>query len=332
MNSTSEYAINVAIVTNSVSILVCLLAAILVFGLQLHKKLVYRLALYQAFAALAFSLAQMLQIIMVNYQSNPEIYDSICIAIAFFVMYCQWMKLLFTMWVTFHLFCFAVLHKNLKKLEVLYIMTSLLIPTMVASIPLITHSYGYSLVGGCYIPVYDNNGTLCVAVIETVVLWDGPSMVVLLAASTAMFIMVMKLAHRVCWRLGYEPITDGDQYCNALKQLLPLAAFPIMFFIFFIPVFVYDIYYSFITPTPNDGLVISTYAFVMLWSMTCGLTLIVHIFVVQLPVWCRRRHNVGEIINYNNDPTVTLGTVSCTNSATRFSLPTVSVVSNDCKS
>ena len=119
---------------------------------------------------------------------------------------------------------------------------------------------------------------------------------------------------------------------TSIVQLLPLAAFPIMFFIFFIPVFVYDIYYSFITPTPNDGLVISTYAFVMLWSMTCGLTLIVHIFVVQLPVWCRRRHNVREIINYNNDPTVTLGTVSCTNSATRFSLPTVSVVSNDCKS
>ena len=126
MNSTSEYAINVAIVTNSVSILVCLLAAILVFGLQLHKKLVYRLALYQAFAALAFSLAQMLQIIMVNYQSNPEMYGSISITIAFSVMYCQWMKLLFTMWMTFHLFCFAVLHKNLKKLEVLYIMTSLL--------------------------------------------------------------------------------------------------------------------------------------------------------------------------------------------------------------
>ena len=90
MNSTSYKR------DNCVSILVCLLAAILVLGLQLHKNLVYRLALYQAFAALAFSLTQMLQIIMVDYKSNPEIYGSICIAIVFFVLYCLWMKLLFT--------------------------------------------------------------------------------------------------------------------------------------------------------------------------------------------------------------------------------------------
>ena len=330
MNSTSEYAINVAIVTNSVSILVCLLAAILVFVLKLHKKLVYRLALYQVIAALVFSVAQMLQIIMVNYQSNPEVYGSICIAIAFFVMYCQWMKLLFTVWVTFHLFCFALLHKNLKKLEVLYVVTSLLVPAVVASVPLVTHSYGYSLIGGCYIPVYDNNSSLLVAVIETVVLWDGPSVVVLFVTSTAMFVMVIKMAHRVCWRLKYESITDGDQYWNALKQLLPLAAFPILFFVFIIPVFVYDIYYSFITSTPNNGLVISAYTFVVLWSVASGLTLIVHIFVLQLPVWCRHRHNVvKQISSYEYlsiDRTVTASRVS--SDATRFSLPTVSVVSN----
>ena len=337
MNSTSdsEYAINVAIVTNSVSILVCLLAALLVFGLKLHKKLVYRLALYQVLAALVFSVAQMLQIIMVDYRSNPEIYGSICIAIAFFVMYCQWMKLVSTMWVTFHLFCFAVLHKNLKKLEVLYIVTSLLVPAVVASVPLVTHSYGYSLVGGCYVPVYANNNTLLVAEIETVALWDGPAIVVLFAASTAMFVMMIKLAHRVCWRFKNEPTSDVDQNWNALKQLLPLAVFPIMFFVFIIPVFVYDIYYSFITPMPNNGLVISAYTFVILWSMVSGLTLLVHIFVIRLPVWCRHRHNVvKQVSSYREnglsiDRTVELESVSRVNSATSFSLPTVSVVSND---
>ena len=54
--------------------------------------------------------------------------------------------------VTFHLFCFAVLHKNPKKLEVLYVVTSLLIPAGIASVPLITQSYGANPSGTlCYI-------------------------------------------------------------------------------------------------------------------------------------------------------------------------------------
>ena len=58
---------------------------------------------------------------------DPKLYDRACIALGWFSMYSQWMKLLFTVWVTFHLFCFGVLHKNLKKFEVLYVVTSLIL-------------------------------------------------------------------------------------------------------------------------------------------------------------------------------------------------------------
>ena len=222
-----------------------------------------------------------MQVVFINYDESPNMYGRVCTAIGFLWLYSQWTKLLFTMWVTFHLFCFAVLHKNLKKLEVLYVVTSLLVPVVVVAVPLITHTYGLSPGGNaCYI--YANTS---VAFIERLALWDGPAMLILIAASTAMVVMVTKLTSQVCRRSKYEPIIDGDQFTKALKQLLPLAAFPMLFFIFEIPVFILHIYtiqYS----APNEGIVISADICGSLWSMASGATVIIHISVVRI---CGRR-------------------------------------------
>ena len=108
----------------------------------------------------------------------------------------------------------------------------------IAVVPLITKAYGRSPDGiYCYIYVRNN-----VASIERFALWDGPSMTILLAVSTAMVVMGIKLASKVCSRSKYEPITDGDQYYKALQELLPLAAFPVLFFILQIPALIYHIY------------------------------------------------------------------------------------------
>ena len=138
--------------TNGVSVLVCLLAAILVHRLKLYTKLVYRLALYQVLSALGMSSVSIMEVMFINYDDSPNIYGRICKAIGFLLVYTEWIKLLFTMWVTFHLFCFAVLYKNLKKLEVLYVVTSLLVPAVIAIVPLVTQAYGISSDGDiCYI-------------------------------------------------------------------------------------------------------------------------------------------------------------------------------------
>eukprot|EP00731_Ephydatia_muelleri_P032672 Em0024g216a len=111
MNSTTDFVINV------VSIPVCLTAATLVFGFKLHKVVVYRLALYQVLPALAFATVELLQVLMINYQDNQDAYGRVCIAIGWFGLYFILVNLLFNMWVTGHLFSFAVLHKNPTKLE-----------------------------------------------------------------------------------------------------------------------------------------------------------------------------------------------------------------------
>ncbi|KAL5509160.1 hypothetical protein EMCRGX_G004472 [Ephydatia muelleri] len=177
----------VVAVANGVSVLVCLLAAILLCCLKLYKKIVYRLALYQILSALAMaSVGAAMGVVSIN---SSIIHGRVCTAIGFLGVYTEWTKLLFTMWVTFHLFCFAVLHKNLKKLEVLYVVTSLLVPALIAIVPLVTKAYGLNSDGdACYI--YANRSY---ALVERLALWDGPAMLMLIAASTAMVVMVTKL-------------------------------------------------------------------------------------------------------------------------------------------
>ena len=98
---------------NSVSAFVCLTAAVLVFTLKLHAKVVYRMALYQVLASLAFATAEASQIVFSHSKKGTR--DSLCAAIGGLVVYTQSTKLLFTMWVTLHLFCLAVFYKKTTR-------------------------------------------------------------------------------------------------------------------------------------------------------------------------------------------------------------------------
>ena len=304
-------------VANGFSVLVCLLAAILVLRLKLYKKLVYRLALYQVLSALALALVEALQVLLINYDKSPQIYGRICTALGLLLVYTEWMKLLFTMWVTFHLFCLAALHKNFKKLEVLYVMSSILVPVLIAIIPLLTKSYGLNA-DGDVCNIYTNTTR---AFIERLALWDGPAMLLLIAASTAMVVMVIKLASQMRRRSKYEPITEGDQYWKAVKQLLPLATFPILFFIFEIPVLLFHVYTT-QHSTPNEGILISGVICFALWSTSSGATVIIHIFVAQM---CGRKRKPILVNVSVSHPFFTQHLTIGSRNTTHFSLPPPSV-------
>ena len=191
---------------------------------------------------------------------------------------------------------------------------------MLAAVPLTTKTYGSSPGHlNCYI--YANND---VALIERFALWDGPAtcMFILLAASIAMVVMVIKMTGTVCLRLKYEPITDGDQFWKALKQLLPLAAFPILFFIFEIPVLILHIYVAKMS-TPNDAVNVSGFVFFSMWGVASGATLTIHITVAQIRN--RKRKHENPIMQENASINTKLITTPSVNSATRFSLPPISV-------
>ena len=319
VNSSATNILNHAIfaVANGVSVVVCLLAVILVLRLNLYKTIVYRLALYQVLSALVLASVVVMEVVFINYDESPIIYGRVCTAIGLLLTYTEWTKLLFTMWVTFHLFCFAVLHKNLKKLEVLYVVTSLLVPALIAIVPLVTHAYGLNSDGVvCYI--YANTS---VAFIERLALWDGPAMLMLIAASTAMVVMVIKLASQVFRRSKYEPITDGDQFWKAVKQLLPLATFPILFLIFEIPILIFHINTT-QHSTPNEGMLISGPGVTSsLWSMASGATVIIHISVARI---CGRKRKPIKP-NVSDSHLLFTQHLATGSHATRFPLPPASV-------
>ena len=323
-NATNILNHTIFAVANGVSVVVCLLAAILVLRLNLYKTIVYRLALYQVLSALAMASVGAMQVVFINYDDAPNIYGRVCTALGLLQVYTEWTKLFFTVSVAFHLFCFAVLHKNLKKLEVMYVVTSLLIPALIAIVPLVTHAYGLSPGGNkCYI--YANTS---VAFIERLALWDGPAMLMLIAVSAAMVVMVIKLASQVYRRSKYESITDRDQFWKALKQLLPLAAFPLLFFIFEIPVLILHITATqHSTPGPGEGILISADVSFALWSTASGAAVIIHISVFTK---CGRKRKPIQPVNVSSTNSLfrqhaaKMATAN-TCSATRFSLPHASV-------
>ena len=275
---------------------VCLLAIYLVFRFELHKRIVYRLALYQVLASMFFATAEVLEVIFVKDQSNTtgidilrtDGYGRACIAVGWFVVYTQWMKLLFTMCVTVHLFCFAVFYKNLKNLEVPYVVTSLTLPAAIACVPLIRNAYALSPSRKCYI---DHT-----ALAERFALFNAPAMLSLLVLSVAMVIMVVKLTRRLRLVLSrYENLAGagGGQHQKALKQLLPLSAFPILFFIFMLPVVSLDIYDAKNSVTsPRKDVSIINAVCTSMWSFTSGMTLIIHMACVRCTETKRRRKDI----------------------------------------
>ena len=169
--------------TNGASIPVCMVAAIMVFAYKLHRKTVYRLALYQVLTAEAMAGIHVIQVVIIDYYVAPSLYEDVCKAFAYLTLFVEWAKLLLSTWVTLHLFVFAVFHKNLRRCEAVYVVTSLAIPALIASLPFATSSYG--LAGSwCWIKSRTDvsNGSACyeervlVGTIEQFALWYGPSL------------------------------------------------------------------------------------------------------------------------------------------------------------
>ncbi|KAL5503121.1 hypothetical protein EMCRGX_G010027 [Ephydatia muelleri] len=122
-NVTLKPAVLVMSGTGGAAALTCLLAVILVAARKLYVLFAYRLALYHVITGLLSGMACVLEAVSILYYDRPDSDDppSACIAIAFTIQYCVWMKLCFTFWVTFHLFSYAVCYRNLKRLELFWV-------------------------------------------------------------------------------------------------------------------------------------------------------------------------------------------------------------------
>ena len=275
-------------------VLICSLAIILSFALRLHKLLTYRLAIYQVSSSLAYGTLSILSV--VRYFMGND--DSLCLASAYLVTYTFMVKYLFTIIITIHLFFFAVCYINFKRLEVCYLVISLVVPAALAAIPFATNTYGSQSSGSpwCWIQQTDDcpPQILTSGVVEIYVLLYGPIFISLLVAFLLISIMLGVLAYRICVVPGV-----ATKNKTVIKQMLPLTAYPIIFYALMLISMVTYIYDAAgLSIAMNRALLyVDRFAYGgFIWAS--GLTLLLHISVM---LWSKRKYRGYKIIS--NYPT-----------------------------
>ena len=204
----------------------------------------------------------------------------------------SFIKLMFTVciWISIHLFALAVFHKNLQRLERLYVVSSLLIPLAVTIVLLsvnLTHCHG--------------NSTYQMEEIIFVIIYG-----VLVYVSSLMGAMGIILCHRACRRRNAVLSEYDKQHKKALCEMLPLLLYPIFFLLFAMPIgqaAVIDIIPEYLTHlSDNTTIAMTEYSltaplfFELLapfWSFTTSLLLISHLCVVR----CISKKKVSQLKN-----------------------------------
>ena len=271
------------------SILCCTLALATVTIKRLYNKVIYRLAMYKVAVALFESFFMALNFTLIDYDEEEVYYQVSCKVIAFFGQFLILMNLFCISWLTFHLFAFVVFFKDLKRLEWLYISSSVLIPLLVACIPFITDSYGV-VEAWCYITSLkreDNCTTrpYVVGITEQFTLYYGPAAFLFIIIMVAIAVMTLTMACRI-WThinfMGRKPqrvqlLKDSNQHAKALKHIFPLVAYPIIHFLLFLIAFSSRIYTA--KGLSAFGFVVAHATAQSVWGLFEGLCLIVHVVV-----------------------------------------------------
>ena len=227
--------------TSAVSLIMCLVAVSLVLWLKVYNIFTYRLALYQVLSSFSLTLALVLSLMLIDYDEESLYYKVACKTDAFLLQYTATVKLLFTICLNFHIFSLAVCLKNFRKLELCYIFFSCFTPLMTSWIPFIGDFYG--LAGAwCWIKTWKHN---CAShhytqgILEQFLLWYGPLFLSLTASVISVFVVILVLLHQ---SYGYcrKSVPEREQLLekeerkkmrNALRDLLPLLAYPLLFYV-----------------------------------------------------------------------------------------------------
>lgn len=269
------------------AVLICLVGLIMACLLRLYKKYVYRLAMYQVTTALFFGLARAMQLPMLAVNDVPELSHKLCEGIAYVVICTSWIKLVFTMWVTIHLFAYAVFLKNYTKLEIPLIVIGLLAGPLIAAVPLFTHAYG---VAGpwCWIVSHRNpcaTSKFLEGEVEQFAVWYGPALLILLINSILVFITISVFAYRICC-LNYNPVHLQERmplimtHKKTFVMLMPLLAYPIIFCIVIV-VPLTNRFYEMIAHGPNFSLFVASAVLIPGAGCAAGIAFISHIVVVE---------------------------------------------------
>lgn len=155
---------------------VCLFTFIVITCTMEWRNFLHRLILYLTVASLVYLVAYVAQVaVLLRDAVSPSTLHYVCTTVAFFDQWGAWLQLLFTAWITLYLSCKywnpqMKMHQGVQ--EVSCMVLALVLPTGVALIPAVTHVYGMSRDGWCWLKDRDTECNINnKGVIEKWALW-----------------------------------------------------------------------------------------------------------------------------------------------------------------
>ena len=229
---TYPYVIVAAVSAGSamVSALCCIFVIGLIFLLKKHYFFIQRIILYHCLAALFRSLSTILRLHRLGYQVESTALDTLCLISAFTGLVTQWVIIMNFFVITFILLMTAVFHKNVARLEGLYVVLIFIFPLTLNWIPFINNTYG-RFGAWCWIRTinYDDCSEHHFGMILRIILWNVPfTSTIILLIPTYLFIIAY-VARQRCSKHGknmYDPEMDR------LKKHLNEEVWPLLFFPF----------------------------------------------------------------------------------------------------
>ena len=323
--------------TGMLSLIMCLIAVSLVFCMRLYKNFTYRLAMYQVLSSLCLSAVEASYLTLLNY--NGGIYYQIaCKTTAFLVEYFLWIKLLFTICLIFHLFCLAVCLKNFRRLEIGYVLFSILFPLLYTWIPFIHNSFGVAP-AWCWIKSWKGDCATqkyIEGIIEQFVLWYGPLFISLTLSVVAVLIIVIVLAQRVCAQKNEYLIENHERNQNkkAIKELLPLLAYPVIFYLLALFPLINRVYSASATSfNASFGWALGHSLCKASWGFFSSWALIIHILMMRKlkkkHVQMKEHLSCTKAVADKGAVIYTAYTEGTTNASTKYSIPPESDIDNN---
>ena len=223
------------------------LVILMIVCFKAYKKFVQRLHLYLAIAAIFNCIAFTLNSLPVENKGGYMFVtnEKFCQASGFLDQYTTWVILLLVCWITLQIFLLGVFKRNYKsrKYELVGVVTTLVAPLIVSSIPFIDFGNGsmYGLAGAwCWIKTTNADcNKLTEGIIEQFVLWYGTVMVFVTLNLLAMLAVITVLYRGTKQERGHLQ----HQYGEALKETRPLVFYTFIFSIFYTLSFVDQVHY-----------------------------------------------------------------------------------------
>lgn len=312
-SDTIFFEISVPLVCFALLLFVTAISLVAIF--KLHKLLVYRLALYQVISAtlsLVIFFVYELYLngcITVNFEGSAVLLSLIASSVL--------LKSILTLWIIFHLYALSMCHRNCKKLEKMYIGSSIVVSIVVFILTLTLRieeitNYRYDTS-----PASDWIELLSLTCIV---------LLLLLLSLPLIFIMGVTLCCRACETRNGVTSEHQNEHKTVLYEMVPLLVYPILYLVLSIPFLLYLISF-YAEGVYMDSLFFQICQFappvaVFFWNITCSCTLIIHVLIMisrKKPKILKRHRNdnpdTGQQVTVNETTALVL-------SDTHFSLPT----------